>query len=123
MIIMIMIVLIIIRGPNTNTCSRKHLLRLCAHASRAYKWAPRHITRYHHEWSGLLVAMIISNSAGRPGQQIVDFSSNIDIALRRFSENNFSWLQNDQQDELHLQLFKISRNVILLFWSLFGHFL
>ena len=41
------------------------------------------------EWSGVewfVGFHIISNSAGQPGQQIVDFPTIIDLALRRFSE-------------------------------------
>ena len=46
-------------------------------------------------------AQIISNSAGRPGQQIVDFPTMMDLALRRSSETNWGLLQNDQQDDAH----------------------
>ena len=49
----------------------------------------------------IMIAMIISNSAGRPGQQIVDFPTIMDLALRGFSEQIWGLLQNDQQDDAH----------------------
>ena len=57
-----------------------------------------------------------------PASKSLIFASKMDFTLRRFSDLFFSWLQNDQQDELHLQFFKISRKVKLLCWSNVGRF-
>ena len=76
------------------------------------------------EWSGVdfsgvkLFQIVLAS----PASKSLIFPTKIDIALRRFSEKQFSWLQNDQQDELHLQLFKISRKVQLLVLPNFGRF-
>ena len=68
------------------------------------------------EWSGLLVSklfqIVLAGSASKP----LICPTKIDFALWRFSDFVFSWLQHDQQDELHLQFFTISRKVQLVFF-------
>ena len=65
---------------------------------------------------------IISNSAGRPGQQIVDFYSIMDTALRGFSEQIRGLLQNDQQDEARPILPKTNPKHEPFLGSFFGKF-
>ena len=62
------------------------------------------------EFSGVKLFQIVLAS---PADNSLIVATNIDFTLRRFSEIVFSWLQNYQQDELHLQFFKISPKEIV----------
>ena len=70
------------------------------------------------EWSGVLGSKLFQIVLAGPASKSLICPTKIDLSLRRFSVQHFSWLQNDQQDELHLQFFKISRKV-KLFWGYF----